>query len=153
MRVSILPATWQDALELEVRPEDVQEFYASSGQTPEQVLHNGFARSPEVMAGRVDGALVCIFGVCPLGLFSGKWAPWLVASPAMYEHKREFIQYCKPVLDAMLARYNPLQNWVDARNTAAIRWLRWLGFTIHDPEPFGYQGLPFHKFTMEKNNV
>lgn len=138
---------------MRVRKADIDEFYASSGQTPEKVLHNGFARSPEVMAGRVNGDLVCIFGVSPLGLYSGKWAPWLVASPSMYRHRKQFIQHSRPVLDAMLKRYNPLQNWVDARNKAAIRWLDWLGFTIHPAKPFGYLGLPFHKFTMERHDV
>jgi len=49
-----------------------------------------------------------------------------------------------------LAGYSHLENWVDARNTKAINWLRWLGFTVHDPVPFGVAGLPFHRFDMRR---
>ena len=39
-------------------------------------------------------------------------------------------------------------NYVDARHTDAIRWLKWLGFTLHPATPYGPFDLPFHKFTM-----
>ena len=48
----------------------------------------------------------------------------------------------------MLATYPLLRNYVDERNTMAIRWLEWLGFEILPVEPFGVEGLPFHPFEM-----
>jgi len=32
---------------------------------------------------------------------------------------------------------------------ASIAWLRWLGFEVKDAEPYGWLGMPFHRFQME----
>ena len=48
----------------------------------------------------------------------------------------------------MLKTYRVLTNYADARNTTAIRWLRWLGFNILPAIPFGLDGLPFHPFEL-----
>lgn len=150
MHVSVLPVTEDDVAELVVRDADRREFLAASGEDPEQVIERGLRDSLEVMAGRVDGELVCIFGIASRGILATVWVPWLVATDSMYRHRREFVGHCRPVLDAMLDRYPKLENFVDARNTAAIRWLRWLGFTIHDAEAYGVSRLPFHRFTLER---
>ena len=49
----------------------------------------------------------------------------------------------------MAGGYTWLVNWVDDRNTCAIRWLKWMGFTIHEPEPYGVANLPFRRFDMK----
>ena len=43
-----------------------------------------------------------------------------------------------------------LLNFVDNRNIKAQNWLRWLGFTLEEPEPHGVAGLPFRRFWMRK---
>ena len=35
----------------------------------------------------------------------------------------------------------------------SIRWLAWLGFAIDPPQPYGFLGLPFHRFHMERADV
>ena len=39
-------------------------------------------------------------------------------------------------------------NYVDARHTDAIRWLKWLGFEFDEAAPYGPFDLPFYRFTM-----
>ncbi len=45
-----------------------------------------------------------------------------------------------------LRTYRVLRNHVDARNSQAIRWLGWLGFTLKPAVPYGVARLPFHPF-------
>jgi hypothetical protein len=41
-----------------------------------------------------------------------------------------------------------LVNFVHAENTTSVRWLRRLGFTVHEAQAFGALGEPFHPFEM-----
>lgn len=96
---------------------------------------------------------IAVFGVCPAWL-PGHGIPWLLAAPELEEvHSRTFLRYCRRFLSRMLADYSVLANWVDARNTAAMRWLRWLGFTLQPAAPFGPLGLPFHPFNLRRPHV
>ena len=39
----------------------------------------------------------------------------------------------------------------DVRNTVAIRWLEWLGFTFGEPVGYGPLGMPFKPFCMTRS--
>ncbi len=43
-------------------------------------------------------------------------------------------------------------NFAEVRNGPAILFLRWLGFALDEPAPWGDAGQPFHRFTMERGN-
>jgi len=49
----------------------------------------------------------------------------------------------------MKRHFQRLENYVDARQKRSIRWLKWCGFTVENPKPWGTLGLPFHQFWME----
>ena len=146
----IVPATPAHVAALlpHVRQADIDEFMAASGQTPAQVLRLGLATATQAWAGLADGEVACVFGVSPTSLVCGSGAPWLAGSALIDKHARAFIRLNREFLPEMLAGYRHLENYVDARNTQAIRWLRWLGFTIHDAVPYGVARLPFHRFDM-----
>ncbi|WP_338506408.1 hypothetical protein VRB95_11030 [Erwinia aphidicola] len=151
-RVEIIPTTQQHIDELlpHVRQADKDEFWATAMMTADQVLQYGLKHSTGCWTGLADGAVVTIFGVTPASLLTGYGTPWLVASDRLDQYSRAFIRHSRPLLAAMLTRFPRMENYVDARNTAAKQWLHWMGFTIHDPEPAGPFELPFHKFTLEK---
>ena len=152
VRYEIVPVTANHIAELlaDPRPADVAEFLAASGEGPDVVLARAVAISPECWAVLADGQVLGIFGVAPISMLSGRGAPWLVGTPILDRYARGFIRLNREFLPRMLAGYSHLENWVDARNTRAINWLRWLGFTVHDPVPFGVAGLPFHRFDMRR---
>jgi hypothetical protein len=56
----------------------------------------------------------------------------------------------RQVIRAMSYCCAPMENWVDARNLDAIQWLRWCGFQIEAPRPYGKHGLDFCRFTMKE---
>lgn len=131
-----------------MRPTDVAEMKATQG---EDVDLEALLRESVRLSGYVDsgvaldtGELVLMRGVVeyPCG-----GIPWMLATPRAEEFTRDFIIEGRRWVGEMLERYGHLVNYVDARNTKSIRWLRKLGFRIHEPEPFGVQQLPFHKFT------
>lgn len=149
--ITILPATMADVEELagRLRATDVDEIEAASGLPPLQALRRSFVCSTRSWAGRADGDLVALFGVCPLSWLAGIGAPWLLASAAVERHQMAFLRRSQHYLIEIFSMYPTLRNWVDVRNATSIGWLRWLGFTIRPPVPFGPRGLPFHPFDRE----
>lgn len=133
----------------QLRRGDVEEIYAQSLRGPRDGLLLSLKVSTHAWSGWAGNELVCMFGCGPRNLAFGIGSPWLLASPALEDHAVAFLRRNRKILNEITATYCRLENWVDVRNTTAIRWLEWLGFTILDPVPYGPLGLPFHPFVLE----
>lgn len=92
--------------------------------------------------------MICIFGVVPLSIVTGRGMPWLLGTDEMERHPGAVMRISSRYIRGMAATFSHLSNHVDARNTRSVKWLRRLGFTVHEPEPFGPYGAPFHRFEM-----
>lgn len=144
--IEIRPALPSDAGNLVLRPSDRAEAEAWSHDPPEKTVADSIKDSSEAWAGLADGELVCLFGVAPLTLIGVTGIPWLMGSVAIERHQRAFLRRNADFIDRWQVEYPILRNFVDARNTTSQRWLRWLGFRIDPPVPYGVSGLPFHPF-------
>lgn len=155
MKVEVSPARPEDIDELlpTVRQADVDEFLAASGHSVREVLEDGLRVSRLAWTGRINDEVVCMFGVAGYSLLSNKGAPWLVGSDKLSGSSKAFLRRCRKYAMQMLRAYPELENYVDARNETAIRWLHWLGFQFDEPEPYGVSGLPFHRFSMRAQHV
>lgn len=134
------------------RQADIEEMRDGAGVTVADALDLGLRtslRASVIMAGDKP---VAAFGDASGGLFTGVGVPWLISTVHVEQHARGFLRVCRPLVQDMLNRHSMLMNYVDDRNTAAIRWLRWLGFEMHEPIAAGVRGLPFRKFTMTRRN-
>lgn len=153
-KVQIITATAEHVSQLlpHVRQADIEEFESGWSMTPQQVLDYGMRHSTGCWAGLADGEVVTIFGVTPASILTGYGTPWLIASDRLEKYSRAFIRHSRPLLVGILETYPRLENYVDARNVAAKQWLHWMGFKLHDPVPAGPNGMPFHRFTMEKKS-
>lgn len=151
-KAEIVPATLAhaEAMAPHLRQADRDEIWAASMSLPADSLRNGVMASRDAWAGLIDGEVACLFGVAPQSLMTGSGYAWMLATPLIERHQLLFLRRCRPMVAEMLCGFNYLHNYVDARNAKAIRWLRWLGFTIHDPAPHGVLGLPFHHFEMRR---
>ena len=153
MIVTIEPATIEHAIAIaaDVRAPDVAEIWASSRQVPERAMISGIKYSEQAMTGLVDGEPVCMWGVVNDSLVGRIGIPWMIGTSKLDKYARLFLRECrKPQLE-MFSGYGMLMNYVDARNTRAIKWLRFMGFEIEpEPIPYGLSGLPFHKFTLKE---
>lgn len=149
-KVEIVPATAEHAADMLpfIRQADIDEFYAAALIEPDEVLRRSMAASSVTWAGLIDGQVVAIFGVCPASLLTGFGVPWLVGTDRLEAVQLTFLRHCRPVLGQMLELYPRLENFVDTRNTAAKSWLHWLGFTLHEPKPYGALQYPFHHFEL-----
>lgn len=141
MAITMLPATEEDACELAplLRAEDRDEVLAL-GLDPVDGLLQSVAGAHEAWTYRTDGRIICMAGVGPLSLIGATGVPWLLGSDLVPAHRRAFLVETRRAVARWLTFFPLLSNVVDARYDAAIRWLRWLGFTIGEPFPLG-QGL------------
>ncbi len=142
-----------DQLAPKVRDADRLEMWSAYRQKPLRGLHNSLDLSTEAWAGYIGDELLCVFGVGPICVLTGRGMPWFLAADTIRRHQVAFLRRCDSVVNDMQAIYPTLENWVDARNTTSIRWLRWLGFALHPAEPFGFDQLPFHRFTKQVRKI
>lgn len=94
----------------------------------------------------VEGKIVAVFGDADHDAEVG--VPWLISTKYVDRHPRAFLAVCKAEVREMMTRHQMLVNYVDARNTQAIRWLKWLGFKFGPAAPYGPNDLPFFYFEM-----
>lgn len=133
MKTEIRPAVADDipAIAANARAADVQEM-AVLGLTVERALQGGMQVSDWSYTGLVDDVPVCMFGVAPRSVLTGEGIPWMLGTNGLEPAQVPFLRLCRPVVTAMQAAYPRLANVIDARNTVAMRWLRWLGFRFDD---------------------
>lgn len=150
MIIAVIPATADHAADLapRLRRADADEVWASGHFRPEEALRLSLGLSLMAWAGLVDGVPMCLFGVSPVSLMSGVGAPWMLGAEGLERYAVPFLRRNRTYVAEMAALCPRLENHVDARNALSIRWLRWLGFTIHPAAPHGPFGMPFHRFTM-----
>lgn len=130
-------------------PADAAEVWAASHKTPSEALEASSRVSRETYVGLAYGLPVCAFGVGQRTLMDTAGVPWLLGTPEVRNHAKAFARRSKDWIDREMLHYTRLENWVDARHTRAVRWLRWLGFTLDAPAPYGLDGMPFHRFYRE----
>ena len=135
----------------EIREADRQELWAAACLTPEQALWKSLAASSVAWTGLYDSIPVCMFGVAGGSELSGVGMPWMIGTKLVDRYAVQFLRRNKAKVREMLDLYPQLLNYVDARNTRAIRWLKWLGFKLGNPVPYGPYSMPFLSFEMRAN--
>lgn len=130
------------------REMDVKELWAAACMTPSETLWRAYKESRACWTGLYDSIPVCMFGVTPGDEMAGVGIPWMVGTEHIDNIAYIFLKHCKPVVGEMLKIYPRLLNYVDDRNRPAKMWLKWLGFKLETPQPFGPFGIPFRRFTM-----
>ena len=133
-----------------MRQADVDEVKAF-GREPLESLTTGVRLSDLSMCLEIDGDICCILGLVKVSMVNSIGVPWMLGTHAIMDHKREFMKQSQIVLQHVLAESNELYNYVHDQNRVSIRWLKWLGFTIEEPQPSGINGELFHKFRMIKH--
>lgn len=131
-----------------MRQEDHEELKASGTEWPLDAFkfaidHDGCDTWTALAPGEEP---VAIGGVTPSSHpYVG--VPWAVATENMKEHALGFTRIGLITLDLMHRRFPFLANWVDARNTRHVRWLRSVGFHIGAPLAYGVNGEQFFPFS------
>lgn len=129
---------------------DRDEIWASNHLTPMGALMLSKSTGAEMTTGLADGEVGCIQGVVSVSMLSGTGTPWMLGSDVVAKHARVFLRGSRVWLENEQERWQSLSNYVDVRHTRAVRWLKWLGFEFDEAAPHGMDGLPFHRFSWEK---
>ena len=121
-----------------LRPEDHREVVEGYGvdpitAIPKEAMH-GFCIYFTVPDGRTAG----LAGIDDFG------AIWMLCTPAIHDFPVLFARQAKRFIDSRTEKI--LWNYVDKRNTAHLRLLKYLGFTFLEEVEFGPHNLPFIKF-------
>lgn len=145
MSPAIRPAARVDALSLapRLRAADAGEFLAHA-RCPTAGLLRAVALSPLAWAIEAPGGRpISLFGFAPIDQDTA--CPWLVAAEDLVTtHRAWFIRQSAAIVALGDHRWSRFFNYVDARNTVHVRWLRWVGFRVLPAAPHGPYGLPFH---------
>lgn len=125
------------------RPEEEAETRAL---TQETVLEAGLASlraSTIALAAFADDELVAAFGVVPNSALLGVGVPWVLGSGAVEKRRRFYAVHSRAALARLLAVYPTLVTLLDCRYVRAVRWARWLGFSVSEPFEYGPEGRQF----------
>ena len=149
-KYAIIPPTDEhiQSLALNMSKADVDEIWAAGRKTPLEALEQSVSASPEPYVGLHEDQALCMFGVAELSILDNKGIPWMLSSDELKDHARPFLRGSRMYIDLMKEKYPFMVNFVDARNRAAIRWLRWLHFKLLPAEPLGPDQMLFHRFEM-----
>jgi hypothetical protein len=144
----IRESTLDDAISLgnRLRWSDIQEILASSGRIPSVALKEGFLRSDLCWTAWKGDLQIAMFGVGARSAMSTQGCPWMLGSEELDHAVIGIGRFSRYYVEKMSERYNYLENFIDMRQKKSIRWLKWCGFKIEDPEPFGIHGELFHRF-------
>lgn len=154
-KFEVVPATLLHAQYIapRMREADVQEIWAVGHRQPYDALVRSMHLSADPATGMVNGHPICMFGVGVPNLLSTIGTPWLLGTPEIEKYAKKFLRLNKSYIDLIKVDFDLLYNWVDQRNTASIRWLKWLGFTLSPPAPYGIEQKMFHYFEMRNKDV
>ena len=138
-----------ELLHANLRPSDLAECLAYGDADVFEGIRSSAARSVLCWSGFIDGDLAAIIGCSPLSMMGGVGSPWMLGTPVLDRNSRILVRRTPQYIAAMLHAFPHLVNFVHAKNTSSVRWLRRLGFTLHAPAPYGALGEPFHRFEMK----
>lgn len=130
-----------------MRAADAAECRATGYDDLELAVRESVDSSAYSHAVRVNGVLVLICGVAPLGtLLSSTGIPWALGTDDVHRYRRTLTRMTRAYIAMMLGHYPILRNVVHADNVRSIAWLRRAGFIIG--EPFSAANGVFRPFSM-----
>ena len=131
-----------------MRKPDKREIWLSHRIEPLEALEMITKQYGPQFTGMHGDEPVAIFGILIVNDLNKTGSPWMLATDKMMSRKKDFAAISKEYMAKMAEQFNYLENYVHKENRKSVRWLKWLGFEVHKPIPYGISGAPFHKFTM-----
>lgn len=144
----IVPAAEIHVVEIlpNLREADRIEGEIATGLSAEEALLMSVRMSYEAIAAYADDRLVMLAGVAPISIASSIARPWLVGTDELPKHAFKLCKENRRYIRKWLTWFSYLENWVDSENEVAHKWLKWLGFELEEPVPWGNTGHFFIRF-------
>lgn len=146
MKIEIVKPTADhvDYFSESLRKVDVLEMWLADHSKPFSALQICAFSSDKSYVVEADGVPVIIFGVDRDGL-SENGRVWMLATDDLEFMQKSFIKRCKKVFFELVEDFDMVYNYVYEKNEIALKWLKWLGFTIHPAITFGVECAMFHR--------
>ena len=84
--------------------------------------------------GRINGEIVCLWGLIPPSYLSDEAYLWLTVTEEVAKHQFIFVRYSQMEIERMLELYPRIVGYAEVSNWRARRWLRWLGAQFGEPK-------------------
>ncbi|MCK5604942.1 hypothetical protein KAR91_23835 [Candidatus Pacearchaeota archaeon] len=133
-----------------MRATDYKEVYFASGMDPYAVMLKSWRSSSARWAIIVNGRVECVCGITTPEDLGDVGVPWLLGTNEVTKDILLFVRKTRECIRQMLNIKSQLANFVDKENTESVKWLKWMGFKILEPVPFGPFDKMFHPFCMVK---
>lgn len=133
-----------------MRQADADEVWASHNFTPLEALMEGWELSEYSVIITVNDEPCVMIGLVRRDILSGNGIVWMLGTEGALKYKKKFFTEVPAVMKDMLSVCSMLYNHVHIKNKVSIKWLKWIGFTLCEPEPFGCEQELFHKFYIER---
>lgn len=151
MNVTVVPLSVYHAEKIKgkIREEDIREIYATNhGDAYTSVLYGAELSDPGWAVVTDSEDVVCCFGVTPYNKdeVNSLGVVWFIGTNLMDSIKLKIAKRSKAYIKKMMDKYNFIFNYVDERNQASVRWLKWCGFRFYGPVNYGIEQLPFYLF-------
>lgn len=146
MNIKIVPPSRNYITDIakNLRKSDAMEVQAASGIAPLEAIESSIERSYESGVILKDEVPQLVYGICLEDDEGTSAVPWMLSKDTINEWRREFLNLSCSFIRNWSSYYRNIYNYVDARNTVSIRWLKWMGFDqTHVIHQFGFEGRPF----------
>lgn len=100
----------------------------------ERKLDHCIALSAVTWVGCVDEEVACVWGLVPPTLLSTQAYLWLITTDLVTEHPFLFVRHSQMVVKNILKEYPVITGHAGVGEDRSIRWLRWLGARMFDPD-------------------
>ncbi len=138
----------KDLQDLVIREADKEELRIFNPKLSTiELIQNCVRDSTRTMLAKVDGKPAVLFGVKE---YPEHAAPWMISSHVIETIPVTFCKIASALIDAILGQHDILVNYVDARNTMHVKWLKWIGFKFMPQHDFYYRGCWLNYFEMRK---
>lgn len=97
----------------------------------------------------IDGEIAAMWG-CGGNMLGGHGNPWLLTASPVERIPLSFAKVAKREAFEMIEMFPKLSGYVLASYEQACGLLELIGFTLSEPFPFGRNGAPFRRYTMER---
>lgn len=133
------------------RMSDRWEIWHSSRKTPTEAFVTGYQVSDRPLVIEWAGMPIAMFGVS--GNKGSVGVPWMLGTDEIQKIGKTLLRECRSYVDEMHRHYPVLTNYVWAKNTVHIAWLKWLGFEFGEAKPMGPDNELFIHFHKVKQDV
>lgn len=137
-----------DAIKHRLRQIDERECRAC-GRTGAEALQIGL-NSEICMTAFYKHQPVMLFGVNRRSLLFNEGVPWLLGTDDVERIGSQIVRRSHKYIKMFMMAFSYLENYVHVENHVSINWLKWMGFTVEAPEPYGIHGEMFHRFWMRR---